>query len=188
MRQLYQTLRSLSIYPGKTGHSGGICITKYTYTEKRIMSAILALMAERPYEEISISDIVLRAQVGRSSFYRHFNSREDVVRRHMKAILEKWGEEFEALGRPEELGPSLLRHFYGNREFYLLLHRSGLGSLLLEAIRGAMELDRKPDQEAYPLSWFAGGLYGLVDEWLRRGMTATPEQLGSMAPQGGGTP
>jgi len=29
------------------------------------------------------------------------------------------------------------------------------------------------------LSWFAGGLYGLVDEWMRRGMTVSPEKLGT---------
>lgn len=52
---------------------------------------------------------------------------------------------------------------------------------LLEAIRGAMELDSKLEQEAYPLSWFAGGLYGLVDEWMRRGMVTSPDELEAMS-------
>ena len=156
-----------------------------SYVEKRIVSALLELMAERPFAEIRVSDIVRRAEVGRASFYRHFDSREDVVRHHMTVILRKWGEDFEARGRSEDLGPTLLQHFYDNRDFYLLLHRCGLSHFILEAVRGVMELDQKPEQEAIPLSWFAGGLYGLVDEWLRRGMTTPPEQLGAGIPQTG---
>ena len=52
---------------------------------------------------------------------------------------------------------------------------------LLEAIRGAMELDSKSEQEAYPLSWFAGGLYGLVDEWMRRGMIVSPDEMAAIS-------
>ena len=132
-------------------------------------------------EKITVSDIVRRAEVGRASFYRHFDSKEAVVHHHLSRLLKEWGREFEAIGKPEELGPSLLRHFYGHRNFYLLLHHCGMSHYLLEAIRGAMELDSKSEQEAYPLSWFAGGLYGLVDEWMRRGMIVSPDEMAAIS-------
>ena len=40
-------------------------------------------MGEKPIEEITVSDIVRRAEVGRASFYRHFDSKEAVVRHHL---------------------------------------------------------------------------------------------------------
>lgn len=150
------------------------------YAVEKITDGLLDLLKGKPFEEITVSDIVRRAGVGRASFYRHFDGKEAVIRHHLARLLKEWGREFEAAGKPEELGPSLLRHFYGHRGFYLLLHRCGLSHYLLEAIRGTMELERKPDQEAYPLSWFAGGLYGLVDEWMRRGMATPPDEMEAM--------
>ncbi len=151
------------------------------YAVEKITDGLLELMNEMPFEKITVSDIVREAGVGRASFYRHFDSKEAVVRHHMARLLKEWGREFEAIGKPEELGPSLLRHFYGHRNFYLLLHRCGMSHYLLGAIRETMELDNKSDQEVYPLSWFAGGLYGLVDEWMRRGMTTSPEEMAAMS-------
>lgn len=147
------------------------------YVVEKITDGLLELMKETPFEEITVSDIVREAGVGRASFYRHFDSKEAVVRHHMARLLKEWGREFEAIGTLEKLGPSLLRHFYGHRHFYLLLHHCGMSHYLLEAIRETMELDNKSDQEAYPLSWFAGGLYGMIDEWMRRDMTDPPEKL-----------
>ncbi len=149
------------------------------YAVEKITDGLLELMEEMPFEEITVSDIVRKAEVGRASFYRHFDSKEAVVRHHMARLLKEWSREFEAIEKMEELGASLLRHFYGHRNFYLLLHRCGMSHYLLEAIREKMELDGKPEQEVYPLSWFAGGLYGVVDEWLRRGMAVPPETLGA---------
>lgn len=167
----------MSISSPKMRQKEGICIMEIGYAVKKITDGLLELMNEIPFEEITVSDIVRRAGVGRASFYRHFDSKEAVVRYHMARLLKEWGREFEAIGKPEELGPSLLRHFYGHRNFYLLIHHCGMSHYLLKAIREKMELDCKSDQEVYPLSWFAGGLYGLVDEWMRRGMTVPPEKL-----------
>ena len=166
----------MSIPAAKMGQKRGFCIMETGYVVEKITDGLLELMQDKPFEEITVSDIVRRAEVGRASFYRHFDSKEAVVRHHMARLLKEWGQEFEAIGKADELGPSLLRHFYGHRSFYLLLHRCGMSHYLLEAIRGTMELDNKSDQEVYPLSWFAGGLYGLVDEWMRRGMTIPPEK------------
>lgn len=153
------------------------------YAVEKITDGLLELMKETPFAEITVSDIVREAGVGRASFYRHFDSKEAVVRHHMARLLKEWGREFEAAGKPEELGPSLLRHFYGHRYFYLLLHRCGMSHYLLEAIRETMELDSKSDQEAYPLSWFAGGLYGMIDEWMRRDMNTLPVDIDVMFPK-----
>lgn len=172
----------MSISSPKMRQKEGICIMEIGYAVKKITDGLLELMNEKPFEEITVSDIVRRAGVGRASFYRHFDSKEAVVRYHMARLLKEWGREFEAIGKPEELGPSLLRHFYGHRNFYLLIHRCCMSHYLFEAIREAMELDNKSEQEVYPLSWFAGGLYGIVDEWMRRGMTISPEKLSTRFP------
>ncbi len=144
---------------------------------KQIVQSLLELLSEKEFHAITITMIVQKAQVGRASFYRNFSSKEDVIRQHMAGLLKEWGEAYEALGRLDELLPSLLRHFYKHRDFYLLLYKRGLSHYILDAVRGAMDFSGKSDAEVYSLNWFAGGLYGVVTEWMRRGMEGPPEEV-----------
>ncbi len=45
-----------------------------------LYEALKALMTERPYTEIKITDVVKRAQIGRTTFYRCFETLDDVLR------------------------------------------------------------------------------------------------------------
>jgi AcrR family transcriptional regulator len=45
----------------------------------RLRDAALALAHERPVDEITVSDLVQRAEVSRQVFYQHFGDRDDAV-------------------------------------------------------------------------------------------------------------
>ena len=48
-------------------------------TQKAISAALLSLIRERPYEEVTITEICRRADVVRRSFYNNFQTKDDVV-------------------------------------------------------------------------------------------------------------
>lgn len=48
-------------------------------TKQRLKAALLELIAERGYERITIRDLTERADVGRSTFYAHFDSKDDLL-------------------------------------------------------------------------------------------------------------
>jgi len=52
---------------------------RVTRSRVALKSALLDLLTERPYERISVLDITERANVGRSTFYAHFKSKEDLL-------------------------------------------------------------------------------------------------------------
>ena len=56
--------------------------------KERIADALLELCAEKPFPDISISEITDRADVGRATYYRHFSSKEDVIAFKFKMIFE----------------------------------------------------------------------------------------------------
>ena len=45
----------------------------------RLRTAALALAHERPVDELTVGDIVSRAEVSRQVFYRHFTDRDDAI-------------------------------------------------------------------------------------------------------------
>ena len=156
---------------------------KETYARTQITAALLQLMETRDYQTIHISDLVYAAQVSRSSFYRNFTAKDDVLRRYLNGQIAEWGRAFEA--KPgQDFSDSLLRHFYEKRDFYLLLYRSGLSWMLHEAIKSACgwKADMPPIL-AYGTASVAGALFGWVDAWISRGMQETPEELKQLAIQ-----
>jgi AcrR family transcriptional regulator len=48
-------------------------------TQQRLIDAAFALFDERGFEQTTVDDIAERAQVGRTTFFRNFRSKEDVI-------------------------------------------------------------------------------------------------------------
>lgn len=85
---------------------------KENYIEQRLAETLIVLLASKELNKISVRELCDKAGVGRASFYRHFASKEEILERHAKYLLEKWAEEFEAdpASKPENVFASLFRH------------------------------------------------------------------------------
>ena len=64
-------------------------------TRALLLSALLDLIVEQGYEEITVQDIVDRANVGRSTFYAHF-----LDKRELLLTGEELDRQFRALAIP----------------------------------------------------------------------------------------
>jgi AcrR family transcriptional regulator len=58
----------------------------------RLAEAAFALFGERGYEQTSIDDITERAGLGRTTFFRHYRSKEDVIFPDHDRLLEQISE------------------------------------------------------------------------------------------------
>ena len=57
-------------------------------TKKAVRDAFLSLAGEKQYEDIQVQDIAALAEVGRSTFYKHFLDKDDVLVQAMSGPLE----------------------------------------------------------------------------------------------------
>ena len=149
-----------------------------------ITTALLKLMEKHPFDSIAITDLTKLAGVGRVSFYRNFESKKNVLERHLQSLLNEWGKEFEELGDPSAFSDSLLRHYYAHKDFYLLLYKQGLSDMIYETIRDATKMEEaRHNYERYAKSMIAGMIWGWVDEWMRQGMPESPDELALLSTQ-----
>lgn len=154
------------------------------FVKECITEALLQLMKEKTLSEIAITEIVERAGVARVSFYRNFTSKENVIEQHLILLIREWGRNFEEKGDRDLFAQTLLEHFYAHKDFYLLLYKQGLSSMIYENIRGACRLDLAGNNmERYIKSMFAGAVFGWLDEWMRQGMPESPEELALLVAQ-----
>lgn len=54
-----------------------------------IKEALLSLMIEKPFEKISISDIVRRADINRGTFYAHYSNTSDVLKSISSSVVDE---------------------------------------------------------------------------------------------------
>jgi AcrR family transcriptional regulator len=62
----------------------------------RLAQAAFALFNERGYEQTTVDDITERAGVGRTTFFRYYRSKEDVIFPDHERLLEQIGERLRA--------------------------------------------------------------------------------------------
>lgn len=142
-----------------------------------IETALIQLMEKKPFGEITISEIVAKAGVSRVSYYRNYYYKEDVLFAKMDKIAANWKSNAE--NNSSDLGEQIIELFEMERPVLNVIYKNHLEHLMYNLIRKYCGLEDNINNNfhAYFLSMFAGMFYGWCDEWVRRGMKETPEQI-----------
>ena len=153
------------------------------FIKECLTEALINLMAGENFADITVTELIKAAGVSRVSFYRNFDSKEDILTQYLRSLFLRWADDFRRHGSPTRFAESLLCHFYDNKAFYLLLYRQRVSGLVFDAIRWAVRMDEAGDGgERYVRSAFAGLVFGSVMEWLEHGMRETPEEVLRLTP------
>ena len=153
---------------------------KNTYVKQQITKALVSLMRKKKITDISISEICDKAQVGRASFYRNYDSKEEVVEKYTESLILTWADEvdMDPGANIYNFFASLFEHFQKNSGFYKTLYKQNMSPMILNAIR--KKLNVIPDTEPavlYSRAFIAYGIFGWIDIWFSNGMRETPEEL-----------
>lgn len=153
------------------------------YAVKQLTDALVTLLKERSMREISVSELCDAAGVGRASFYRNFEAKEDILKSCIHRNLSLWACEEAQAGDPplSAFIRSLFAHFAARRDFYGLLNERRLIFLVKDAL---LEIcGPKPEHsptEAYAKAFVAYALYGWIELWFQRGMRESPEEMAAL--------
>ncbi|MCI0387330.1 MAG: TetR/AcrR family transcriptional regulator [Acidobacteria bacterium] len=166
-------------------------------TRELVQKALIELISERGYDAITIQDIVDRANVGRTTFYQHYSSKDELFISCHEAIVSEFhfGPLF-PLSREELLSPeaplgmvSAYRHLKDARALLYSIIQGKDSLLILRRIRdwSAQEIEaslRAAFAEAdstIPFdvlaNYLAGARIALVQWWLEKRQPYTPENL-----------
>ena len=70
--------------------------TSRYYVVDQIIQALYILMGEKDYSDITVTEVIKRAQVSRASFYRHFSSIGDERGAGRLSSLQHCGDFFQS--------------------------------------------------------------------------------------------
>jgi AcrR family transcriptional regulator len=160
-------------------------------TRDRLGDALIALMQEKSFDEITVQDVLDRAGVGRSTFYVHYSDKNDLFLSDVEDFLEKVSTALKRLGTStKRLFPvqEFFTHVGESRELYLAMVKSGkiqdlrtLGQGLfgrsIEERLQAAGIEIEPMRRSIHAHALAGSLFSLLDWWIDKGMKADPKEI-----------
>lgn len=150
-----------------------------------IVEALLILMHTKDYNSITIGQITEKAGVNRSTYYRNFETKEDIIRRFYMRLLEN------SLDSMTEADKSTLcsylrihfHTFYLHKNELILLHRAGLSYLFLDVLNNVFmqkqELEKDFIKEI-SVYYHTGGIFNTFLLWFEKGMSISPDDFASI--------
>lgn len=95
-----------------------------TFTRRAIMDACITLLEERPYDKISVKDIVELCGINRNTFYYHFEDLPSLIREMLQDEAKRIIDEYDATGSMRECLESVMRFAMENRRAAMHLYNS----------------------------------------------------------------
>jgi AcrR family transcriptional regulator len=160
-------------------------------TRDSLGDALVALIQERKFEDITVQDVLDRAGVGRSTFYVHFRDKEDLFLSDVEEFLEIMSNGIKQHApNSKRLLPvqEFFTHLQDMREFYLALVKSGKVKEVETLGRGifARSIDERlrsaglkmdDAQRSATAHALAGSFFSLLDWWVDKGMKDDPRKM-----------
>ena len=164
-------------------------------SQRLIARTLITLMEEKPWEQISISELCKSAGISRQTFYTLFSSRENVVvftlqakysyvpENDLRASLPREAPASEAPCGIRALCRGYSEYIYRNRDFLRLLVSNHIDYLLNDSIYTSLVecagfLSRTdPCIRRYAAGFYAGGISSVARCYAMEGCTSSPRQL-----------
>ena len=146
-----------------------------------LKEAIMQLLEDQTLEEISITDLVARAGVSRSAFYRNYASKDALIEDVCVQIVEEIIELLKSPLHREDRAAWFAEIFreIGSHEryfrVYLDTHMQLMKSSILETVCPSEGIE-----DHYQLVMREGAFIAILTDWFRAGMQETPERMGEM--------
>ena len=162
-------------------------------TRDALGDALIALMQEKPFDTITVQEVLDRAHVSRSTFYSHYSDKDDLLMSDAEEFFEAISMALSAHGdKSDRVFP--VREFFAHlsdvQPFFKALVKSGKYQENMELARGhfARGIERRlselPRAKSIPPNQLpaiafahAGALLSLLTWWLDRGMRESPTEM-----------
>ena len=155
------------------------------FLKECLADAYIELLREKPLRKITVTEIAARAGVGRTTYFRNFSCKEDMLSFKLIRMWQRWAEERRLAERYDFSLDNALTFFEFNlsiRSLLELIHRHGLQASIHNAFYENMYRTRSANPlDVYRNLFFSYGVYGVLDEWIKRGFAESPEQMAELA-------
>lgn len=146
---------------------------------------LIGLLQDHDWADITVQMITDRADVARSTFYAHFQTKQDLLDVGFSLV------EVAILARPRHEGRLktvdwLIDHLSDSRGFSRRINSSAAGAVILNRFRANIGQVLRDElaglgqtRDDATLAFQVGGIFAVIEMWLAKGCPSTPDSLGA---------
>ena len=142
-------------------------------TKCYIKTAMLELLSKQRYDKISITELVKRAGVSRTAFYRNYISKDELIEDIVHELLENTSLDIELIKAYtlEEI-ENCYKHIRSQKKEIEIITKASLENLhILNHKKDlAFEIIKKNTDKSYEDAAFEGAINSIVYKWILDGM------------------
>jgi AcrR family transcriptional regulator len=160
-------------------------------TRNALGDALVALIQEKKFEDITVQEVLDRAGVGRSTFYLHYRDKEDLFVSDVEDFFAMFSGLLKRHGAsPERLAPvaEFCAHIRDVREFYVALMKNnklddvramarGFFARSIEERLKTAGVEKNSMRRMAKAHALAGSMLSLIDWWVDNGMKLEPREV-----------
>ncbi|MCK8628085.1 TetR/AcrR family transcriptional regulator [Fructobacillus cardui] len=158
--------------------------------KQQIVNGFFEQLKEQPFSEIRVAQLIKSAGVARVSYYRNFDSIEDILTFYLTCLVTRHHEQDEAKKIPRDHRRSTVKTrflnaflaFQEEEDRFKLLFDRGLSSQIYEFFTefGTFLRSKRPDKAnslSYKHVFLFGGSFHVMMAWLQNGAKESPEEM-----------
>lgn len=164
-------------------------------TRQIIYEAFFELMKEKQYDKITVQEIIDRANVGRSTFYSHFFSKDELLENSIETMMEMLNQDLSHVIDDDNMNrlipvAELFKHIKENGRLMKSLVKGNSSDLFVDKVQ--ICLNEKIEAHICPhltkgkeptvpmpifINYISNTLIFLMKWWLNNNMQYTPDQM-----------
>ncbi|MDY3919539.1 MAG: TetR/AcrR family transcriptional regulator [Candidatus Limivivens sp.] len=152
-------------------------------TKDAIVAAFWELLEERPYNKITVKDIVDRCQINRNTFYYHFHDIPELLESTIRADADEIIRTYSKCGSSIDCLTPIVQHSLERKKAMLHIYRSIQREVFLNQLeRSALYavtqyidtisagMSIRPEDRVLLIRFYKCMLVGIILDWLDNGM------------------
>lgn len=150
---------------------------------KQMGDALIELLKEKPISKISIEELTKKADVGRATFFRHFDSKEELLSYRLVEIYKEYmGDSYDASYADIEHSIKFFNYYKDTIDLHMLLLDNNLESIIFEGFRSVLiPLEEQSETDNLYTTFFtAYGLFGVILKWIKGGCKESSEEMAKL--------
>lgn len=152
-------------------------------SKQDLAETVFLLMKTKPYEQISIQDIVDKAGFSRMAYYRNFKSKDEVVQYYLHKITQDFLDRTKINLLTVDLRKffvTVYTHLTNVKDIGLLLLKNNILHFAKTEFDKIFYNKAQNKRELYNYLFISGGLFNIYQVWLEQNCIETPEELADL--------